>query len=445
MLTMNRDRVFPIVVILTALAIRLVFGLIMFQGVNIAEVDQWDDDWAYVGYSRSVLNMDFVNNPEKIEYDWPDLPRDGSSGVAPGYPMILAVCLAGTDNYQNIVFLNSIIGALTALVIFSIVKKNTGNQIIALGAGLWYSVYMLDLRMSFHALKEPVVSLLIMLIVMVISYNCSRRWLQSLLVSLIVAALIHTDERYVVAIPFLAVALLLIHGKVAIKWIAIGVITIALLSLPWFVRNYRYYNKPVVITERASGFIDKILGHKADDTPSIYFGMDLLETQLDSIRTGKQVMSIHERAQHSISNALEKGLRPRNFNTFEKVYYNTINLWRAWSLKPYLYATGYATEGPWSLSHNLVSVLQFGLLQPFFFVGVIRGLWRKNRMVVIVSSIVLANWITHAVLTFGIPRYRLPIDPLIICVSFYFIASMWKNIKCSYRKQAIDDKSTAFS
>lgn len=426
------------IVVLIAFLLRLLVGFAFFPDFKHGGAEKWRDDWAYVGYSRSILNLDFINNPDKIEQEYPDIPNDGKRNVPPGYPILLAILFKISSSLKSVVFLNALLGAITALFIFKITEMLTKHRFYPLLASLWFAVYSFDLRFSYRALKEPFVAFLIIYIVYVVCREFKSRWSKPVLLSLLLSILIHSDERYVMAIPFLFLSLLIMYKKKGWYLVLISTMLIAVLSTPWFIRNLQYYNRPVIITERTAGFTDKLLGYKREriGKPGWYSDMRLNKAELDSIRMGYEMSGVSEESQNYLRAAMDIGLQPHSFSRMEKIYHNTIELWRVARFQPSLYSAGYAYEAGRSLKHNLATILQFGLLLPFFFCGIVWGLIERRSPIIISLSIIFANWFIHAVLTFGIERYRNPIDPLIMVIAAFGLYKLLDTLSHRERKKS---------
>lgn len=430
-----------LIIILLAFFVRLIFGLFMLSKVNMQNLDWWNDDWCYIAYSRSIFNLDFIFNPENITQDYSDLPRDGSDVIAPGWPIIVAILLKLSHSYTSIIIFNAIIGSLLTYLVYKLAFMCTNNNKISLFAALWQALYILHIRISYRVLKEPFVSLLILLIVLVAISNFKRVNLKALLLAFLITYLIHTDERYLVAIPFIFLGLWFVYHKSSLKLVIISSILIILISVPWYIRNYNYYGRPVLITIRTNVITDKIFGYKTPYDPAIHYDIKLSKAEWDSLYNGQNISSIPLSMQEDIRESISMGLKPRNFNMIEKIYYNTAALWRIANFHPTLLYPRYVRFGPSSIKHNLITIFQFGLLIPFFLIGSYIGFRNKNSIIILSLMIIIANWFIHAVLTYAIERYRLPIDPLIIIVSFYGLNHLYLAYK---EKKKLKDKKFTY-
>ncbi|UCH83585.1 MAG: hypothetical protein JSW50_14205, partial [Candidatus Latescibacterota bacterium] len=80
-------------------------------------------------------------------------------------------------------------------------------------------------------------------------------------------------------------------------------------------------------------------------------------------------------------------------------------------------------EPAWSARHNLVSILNFGVTLPFFVLGVVLAVKDRRRESLMLTLVVVAFFLMRTYLGAN-ERIRIPIDPLIILVGVYGIASV---------------------
>ncbi|MEJ2720208.1 MAG: hypothetical protein P8181_03580, partial [bacterium] len=84
----------------------------------------------------------------------------------------------------------------------------------------------------------------------------------------------------------------------------------------------------------------------------------------------------------------------------------------------------------WSLRHNLVSILNFGLVLPFFLMGIVFAVWNRNREGLMLILIVLAYFVMRSYLGAD-ERIRIPVVPFIILVAFYGLMSLVRRVRAA--------------
>ena len=210
----------------------------------------------------------------------------------------------------------------------------------------------------------------------------------------------------------------------------IFVIVVIVLMIPWTVRNYKVYNKPVILTTQTTGFTDRIFGYDSNESneyaASMYINLKLESSAIDSIKNGDTLDYIRLNTQKLIKSGLDDGHYPYNYNLIEKWYYNFRSFWEPVRFTGYYSGSGYVYRGPWSWKHNISEGLTFGLLLPFFLIGGFLTLKRKNRYGIFLLVIIFIHTFLHVVLTYVVPRYRIPIDAFVIIIAFYGLNEVLK-------------------
>jgi hypothetical protein len=83
-------------------------------------------------------------------------------------------------------------------------------------------------------------------------------------------------------------------------------------------------------------------------------------------------------------------------------------------------ARGIVPEPAWSLRHNVASILNLGVLLPFFVAGLIFAVKRRHRAALVLGSIVISYAVLRGFI--GASDYsRLFVEPLIILVALYAV------------------------
>jgi hypothetical protein len=120
-----------------------------------------------------------------------------------------------------------------------------------------------------------------------------------------------------------------------------------------------------------------------------------------------------------IRRGISYGTYPRRFSKIEKMYIDFKELWRPFRFSDMWVSEGFRPEGKWSVSHNISLILTYGVLLPFFFIGLYYSLITKNKASFILLSIVFIHTIIHTTFVLSQNRYRIPLDVIIIVIAFY--------------------------
>ena len=173
------------------------------------------------------------------------------------------------------------------------------------------------------------------------------------------------------------------HRALSIQYTFLFLTAVVLLNIPWTIRNYIVRRDLVLISLEATQYTEPIARLMRDSPP---------EPPLDPEAT------IH---------------RPG-------FVYETVEFWRVVRLTaaPGDPSHGIGPEPTWSLRHNAVSVINFGVLLPLLVVGVVAACKRRHRAALLLTGAI----VSYAVLRgfYGAAeRARLPVEPLIILVALY--------------------------
>jgi len=102
--------------------------------------------------------------------------------------------------------------------------------------------------------------------------------------------------------------------------------------------------------------------------------------------------------------------------------HNTREFWRVVRLRPAPAdpAHGLPEQKAWSLRHNAVSLVNYGVLLPFFAAGAVMAWRRRHRVPLALTCGILGYAIVRGVIG-GDDRTRMVVDPLIILVAMYAV------------------------
>lgn len=419
-----------ITIFAVALILRLGFGIYYF---NKHGVSDFDDDWKYISYANNIISQGiFV----------PDISRlpPYSHFIGPGYPLVVAglFSLFG-ENYMAVIIMNAIASTGICILIY-LLGREIFDRKIALYAAAWSVIYVLFIWRIPRVLKDTWTIFLFTLFIYILVMETKRVGfsIKSIIPIILYSLLIHTDERFLAFLPLILGAFILLDRedrkkgmiKIKVTKASLFFIGVIILMIPWTIRNYMVYEKPVILTERAALFTDKIFG--VDPEKRVSKSMKDLgkfkRPLIDSLLAGLEVKSMKGKGVESLKRALRKGITPHQFSIPEKWKTALVEFFRPVRLSGGFISEGYRYRKAWSLRHNLSTGITYGLLLPLLPVGIYLILRNRNSMGIFLIAVILYHTLLHVMVLFSVNRYRLPIDPLIILVSFYGLSGIVRSI-----------------
>jgi hypothetical protein len=97
------------------------------------------------------------------------------------------------------------------------------------------------------------------------------------------------------------------------------------------------------------------------------------------------------------------------------------------SLKGSYRITGYVYSPGWSLKHNLLIGISYGLLLPFMLIGFYYLVRRRNNLpAILFSGILIFHTLIHvAFIPYARDRYRHPVDFIVIILGVFGISIIY--------------------
>lgn len=321
--------------LLAIMAITLVVRVGLHQRFSNSESMKstmaWVDSWDYVNYSKAIFNGIFLHTEfNQAESDFYRIDE-----VPPVYPIFLAVYykLVGYNHLKSIIIVNLLLNLLIIYQIYWLTRKLTGNKLALLPALLW-GVYFNSLVHTGQAIKEPFITIFILLIISLL-YRLWNNFTTGDIVLLAVANAVfsHMDERYLFIAALSGAALIYILAKqgkqnrILRSVLLYTLISVALFT-PWQIRNYLRYNRFVLITPRTTLITDPIFGYQNSEKVIADLTEKVSPAQIDSIYQGVFPASIDTVTVKNIIQANQNGLKPHYFTMSERIFYNTIGFWQ---------------------------------------------------------------------------------------------------------------------
>ena len=414
------------IVFIFSLILRSIYAFIQFSPATIKALG---DDIYYSVYANQVLNGNLF---------WL-MPHSPEMVVAPGIPYYLAMCnLLFGDSWLFVFLVNSFISSITVLLIGITSYELFKNRAIAIITGAWSSIYVLFLRQITTGGKEIWLGLLVLVICFLLVKQYQKKndelW-GIILLSIAFILMSHIDDRYLAFNFPIFIGFYLLRSKNCMHWIK-KVLLFSLFSLmlsfPWIIRNYLYYDRIIIISPRTNHLTEKIFGyeHKAlidwdlakkNVQEQKYY---LSDSQLDSIKhnlsiKGKQIDELEKQA-------ILNGLTPRVLSIQEQYWSRFVELWRPFAIHPYYWYNGYRFA-QWSFLHNISVFFSYGVLLPFFCIGLVILLIHRPRIGLSFITFIATHSLVHIFfIPFSRYRYRVPIDSLIIIISIWGLFSIIK-------------------
>ena len=319
-------------------------------------------------------------------FDWVTTPFAPNS---PGYRILLTAAfkLFGVS-WWSAVLLNAVLGALTTLFVYRIGERLLGKR-VGLVSALWLGLSVNHMHFASLAARDVLVTFLLTWV----AYALARpfyRMRTAVWVAFLVTLLLHTEPMFLVLLPLLVIFLALksTHHR-ALSWQYVFVFATALLVFftPWTVRNVIVYRDVVPISLEAQRYTAPVsrLVRDLPPTPEV---------------THPDAVTVHK----------------PGFLTNEREFWRVVRF----APSPANPERGVPAEPAWSLRHNLTSMLNYGVLLPFFLVGCVFAWKRRHRPALVLASIVLSYALLRGFFG-GSEATRLWVEPLIILVAFYAI------------------------
>jgi len=382
---MSNQRRLMLVLFALALGLRVLYPAIFGEQTALSE-EHITTDFTYA--TTIAHGFEWIGTPES--------PR------SPGYPIVLALFyLAAGKQIWLMIFFQAILGALTVVLVYRV-----ADQILGITAGtlaaLWYAFSISHIRATGNFHRDILAVFLIILLLFLLT-RPFQRMLFGVITGIVYGALVHVEPMYILLFPVFVVVILFKtrHPILNVQYLFIFAAIAILFCVPWAVRNGIVYGQPIPVGLEAERYLAPARIAAGDDE------------RLAEL-SGKIVLA-------SKSGRIEQ---------------NVVEFWRFARFrdgKVMSARTGEVLTVPaWSLRYNLASIVTYGILLPFFLLGLILALRSRHRTLLLLLFFTVCYAALRAYFN-GSVRTRMPVDPLIVITAFYAI--LWLKQRLRPRRE----------
>lgn len=324
---------------------------------------------------------------------------------APGYPVFLGILflIFGKSIWPGIIA-QALLGGFLAVLLYKL-GKNLGGRAVGLLSALWIALYVHHVFFSSLLMRDALSSFVLTALIFVLAKPFSRMR-NALIAAALYAFLIHIDPQFILLLPllmafmvFLISRYLVLNLQYCILFVSFAIV----VSIPWTARNYYVYERVVPVSIEASRYINPV---RTKIPPKV-------QTMLQGT-----VPSLSE-------------------SRIDRMTKNSTEFWRVTRFA----RADTAAQRPasWSLRHNIISIASYGVLLPFFILGIVTVFARKNRAGILIAATVLCYYGVRLFFG-GSEKARLQVEPLIILLAFFAMFEIARMLrKPSARKELQSD------
>jgi len=396
-----------IILFVTSFLIKAIFAYFIYDGIeSYAEKDSLT--YLYLGEQIAKGN-------------WSANYATGQPmSVAPVAPVMIALFILLFNNpFVPYIIHNIIVTSLFVPVLYFLGKK-LFNRKVGLVLSVWGLFYYQAYRYLINTDKESIlllfVPLTILLLLNSVQASKQRSWFYTLLASLSFSWLIHTDERFFVYIVILPAIYFLkrpINRVFITKHLVLWFFAIFLFMLPWNIRNYKVHDQVVLLSLRTTSFTGYLWGAKHP----MFFSEDDARDRFIN-RFMPQVEQFKNKY----------NVEPREYGKAEAKLKAFVHFWQ-----PAFFNLNYIQLGfrpqIWSLGHNVMSLLFYGIFLPFYLIGIMITIRKRNWIALLIAAIPIIHSLIHAYMVWPLARYRSPVVFIVVMMGIYAIHYMLRILK----------------
>lgn len=341
----------------------------------------------------------------------------------PGYPLFLSmIYFIFGRNFLFVRIIQALIDSFLCILIFYL-GKEAFNEKIGVFAGILAALHLGFVSQSAKILTEGL-STFFLLVVIICFYKAKQNHLKKkyyFLTGFILGITSLIRSNLSIVFPLIAITLTYylykknLSLKKAVKYLAIYTVAYFIPILPWTIRNYDVFHAFVPIsTYQGIAFYTsytpqdgKIYGNVTRDDVTKTAGMLSSEAERSNFLTKETLKLIGEDP---------------------AIFFKLLSLKMAYLFSPF----------DWGLIPNrVVYNYLYVFCFPFFLYGSFMLLHRFNEL--LPFYIPILGIITSTVVFFGIPRFRVPVEPYMILISCWAIIYVFK--KTSYKKLFVSSQA----
>jgi 4-amino-4-deoxy-L-arabinose transferase-like glycosyltransferase len=370
---MDKNKV-AILIFFLALTVRIIFIFSIHHGPLENDAEEYNRLAIFLSQGKGYVNVD----------------GEPTAYRPPIYPLFLGIIyfVAGYDLLW-VRLIQAVIGAGICIFVYFIATKVLDKR-AAILTGIFCSLYPpLIVNVSEIMTETLFTFLLVLAIWLIIS---SKSMLNLLLCGLVFGLALLTRSFIIFFFPFLLYWLLMHDKNKSKKGIVLLFLGILLVLSPWTIRNYLQFNRFVPLSN-----IGGLTLYNSYMVPEKGFGYNSLESLSDEY--------------FEIDNETDKN----KFLVRKSIEYIRKNPWEVIQLTAiktllFIYPfDGYWYPIPFGSKYNIF----WGLVLCFSAIGIVLHFNDKNVAKKIIDFL-LISFLIGIIIFYGSPRFRFPIDPLLI-------------------------------
>ncbi len=408
------------------LCLSIFFTIRLFVAINYGKgKDEFGDGIGYNEYAKAItLNSNWITHPDYL-----------GNAREPVYPLFVALIyfIFGIENYLAVYISHAVVSILTVFLLFKFTFRYfdiTSTFFVLIWSGLYY-FYLKYIGFFLRETLEIFLVFLQFYILYHCFYHKEFRFKFLILNGILFTILMHLNAKYLLFTPFF---IYYFFQKNIRKWVlnySLFVLLVAIFSTPWIIRNYLAYKKVVIINTKTYSF-------SLNDENGYLNNVDLAKK--NNLLTDK---GLNDKERNEILNDKNPKNRPESFidavkigkkpakSFLEKRLFMLKQYWRITSFKGFFLPYPSGEFRIWSLRHNIMNILCYGVLLIFSFFGVFRLFRIKSykKLFLLIYPLIITTFI-HS-FTWSRERYRIPFAAFLIILGgegFTYIFELAKSI-----------------
>ena len=381
--------------VLVALVLRVIY---VFSIYSVSGTSIFGDDLYYIFLGEQIASGNWV----------PQLEGQVTFNAGPTLPLLVAIFIKLFNDPVIPFFIYNIIVTSLMVPVLYFLGKELFNQNTGWLIAIWGVLFMEAYKYSPHILKESTLFLFVPLTLffLVRSIKADKPFWHLLWASISFTWLIHTDERYFIYLPLFLGFFIFIKPwrfNSFIRLAGFWFFFVFLLMIPWSIRNYKTFNQFVILTPRTTAITSKFWGNNIS-TNAAHFTDDVARER-----------DKENRYDQAVEFGNQYGISPRVYGQNVARIRAFMNFWQPTYFRPTFIQYGFRSQ-IWSLKHNLVSMVFYGIFLPFYLIGIILLIKKKHLTGFWLAMIPVIHSVMHAYLVMPLERYRSPITFIVVMI-----------------------------